>query len=772
MKSIRRLLGLVLLLAGPGAAAPAAAEAPAPPALQAVGPEGEPLGDCPLRHTAVTAEVAGFVAAVTVKQRFENPFDRPIEAIYTFPLSARGAVNAMRIRTGDRTIRGEIRRREEARRIYDDARAAGRLAALLDEERPNVFTQRIANLVPGASVEVAIEYHETLVYEAGAFEWTFPTVVGPRFVPGGGRVPDAARIAPPVTPEGTRAGHDLSLEVAIEAGVPIREIVSKLHEIDVARPGPTSARVSLLRKRELPNRDFVLRFAVAGADVRSGVLAHRNAGDGYASFVLLPPERVTPDRVAPKELVFVVDRSGSQSGLPLSKAKETLLWILERMGPDDTFQVVSFSNETELLFPRPERATPDARRRARAYVDALQANGGTHMSEAIAEIAGAPADAHRLRIVTFMTDGYVGNDHEVIDLVRRLRGTSRWFAFGTGNSVNRYLLDAIARHGGGEVEHVLLSDAGDVVARKFWERISSPVLTDVRLEFQGLDVAEVFPRQPSDVWAERPLVFHARYARPGRGRVVVHGFRAGEPWRGELDVDLPARAAGNESIAAMWARAKVDDLLARDLAGLQAERFPEPLRDEVVGIALAHAILTPFTSFVAVEDRVVNEGGTQRTVTVPVEMPQGVRYEGIFGERADEFAKFAAGAPVALSLARPSSVGFEQRRALSPGFDLVRESDEPARRMPLSAAARGRLSLDLLALLEGNASAAVRARVVGGEIEVRVTLRERSPAALADLARVGLTARVVTDAFLIGEIELSQLGRLAELDCVEEVALP
>jgi Ca-activated chloride channel family protein len=774
MRSLCRFVLLAALLVPP--AAPAAHSATAP-ALRAEGPEGEFLGDCPLRHTAVTAEVAGFVAAVTVRQRFENPFDRPIEAVYTFPLSARGAVSAMRIRTGERTIRGEIRRREEARRIYENARAAGQVAALLDEERPNVFAQRIANLVPGAAIEVEIEYRETLAYEAGAFEWSFPTVVGPRFVPGGGRVPDAARIAPPVTPEGTRAGHDFSMAVAIEAGVPIRGVASKLHEIEVARPTPTSARVSLRRGAEIPDRDFVLRIDVAGEEIASGVLTHRGEGDGYATFVLLPPARLTPDRVAPKELVFVVDRSGSQSGLPLEKAKETLLWILERMGPDDTFQVVSFSNRTELLFPRPERATPDAKRRARAYVSALQANGGTHMAEAIAEIAATPADAHRLRIVTFMTDGYVGNDHEVIELVRRTRGTSRWFAFGTGNSVNRYLLDGIARHGGGEVEYVLLSDPGEAVARRFWERIASPVLTDVRLELQGLAVTEVFPRTPSDVWAERPLVFHARYGRAGRGRVVVHGFRAGEPWRGELDVELPARKSGNDAIAAMWARAKVEDLLARDLAGLQLESLPDALRDEVVEIALAHAILTPFTSFVAVEERVVNEGGVQRTVSVPVEMPQGVQYEGIFGESEDEVAKMSgaggfAAAPTARALLRRAAPAAEGRSNRIAATSFRRGSSEPEPVAPLSATARRRLSPDLLALLDGRAPEAVRARVVGGEIEVRVVLRDRSARALVDLARVGLTARVVTDAFWIGQIEVAALARLAELDCVESVALP
>ncbi len=745
---------------------------PASAALDALDRDGHPLGACPLRHTEASAEIAGFVASVTVRQVFENPFDHPIEAVYSFPLSEHGAVHAMRIRTGERTIRGEIKRREEAREIYERARERGQLAALLEEERRNVFTQRIANLVPGARVEIEIEYRETLRYDAGAFEWVFPTVVGPRFSPGPDRVPDAERVTPPITPEGVPAGHEVRIRAAIDAGVPIQALESRLHEIDVERPNERTARVSL-RRGEVPNRDFVLRWSVAAAELSSGVLVHREGGQGYASFVLLPPARVTPDRVAPKELVFVIDRSGSQSGLPLMKAKETVLWILERLGPDDTFQVVSFSNQTEQLFPAPERATADAKRRARAYLDGIDANGGTYMAEAVEEIARSPADAHRLRIVAFMTDGYVGNDYEVLDLVRRLRGTSRWFPFGTGNSVNRALLDGIARHGGGEVEYVLLNESGETVARKFWDRISSPVLTDVSLEFSGFAVEDVLPAAPSDVWAERPLVFHARVPRAGRGTVVVRGYRGGEAWRQELDVEIPERAPENAALAATWARAKVDELLARDLAALQNGQFPERIKDQVVEIALAHEILTPFTAFVAVEERVVNEGGQQRTVTVPVEMPQGVRYEGIFdeAERASSlaFRSVAPQAGAAYAMSAPAAEARARRtyeagqRALQPG------KPDPA--SALSLRARERLAPELLALIAGDESAK-RSYAPDGRVEVKVTLAGNRARALDSLRRAGLTVQTSADGWVIGVIDVTRLAELAAQDGVARVALP
>jgi len=737
---------------------------------------GRVLGACPLERTEVSAEISGFVARVTVVQRFRNTADRPIEAVYTFPLSQRAAVDDMAMRAGDREIRGDIRRREDARREYEQAKARGQLAALLDQERPNVFTQSLANVMPGEGVEVRIRYVEPLQYEAGTFEFAFPTVVGPRFVPGARdgapRVPDADRITPPVTPQGTRAGHDIAISVDVKAPVPILGVESRLHEVDVERPAADRARVRLRQKAEIPNRDFVLRYAVAGDEVRSGYLAHRGeTGDGYVTFVLVPPKRVAPEAVAPRELIFVIDRSGSQHGLPLLKAKETMLWILDHMNPDDTFQVVDFGSTANVLFERPERASPEMRRRARAYIEALQANGGTMMAEAVQRIAAIPADGNRLRIVTFMTDGYVGNDYEVIDLVRRLRDTSRWFPFGTGNGVNRFLLEQMAKQGGGEVEYVLLNQPGERVARSFHERIASPVLTDVRLEVEGLDLDGVQPLAPSDLWAERPLVIHARYRRPGRGRVVLHGFRQGKPHRQALEVDLPAREPENRAVASIWARAAVDDLMQRDFRGLQTGRFPEPLKAQVVEVALAHRLVTPFTSFVAVDPRAVNPSGQVATVQVPVEMPQGVTYEGVFGAGPAGVASAAPAAPL-----RQGAVAEERARA-----EVGAEADAtPTRRRDVAAdrsagaaavltpAARARLAPDLVALLEGSPTSRP-VTVVDGRVQVRVRVTEASAALRERLGRAGLRIGLAGEGYLVGWVALADLARLAAADGVETV---
>jgi Ca-activated chloride channel family protein len=410
------------------------------------------------------------------------------------------------------------------------------------------------------------------------------------------------------------------------------------------------------------------------------------------------------------------------------------------------------------------------RRQARAYIDALEANGGTMMAGAVEAVCRTPAAENRLRVVTFMTDGYVGNDLEVLGLVKKLRGTSRWFSFGTGDSVNRFLIDGMARLGGGEADYVRLDASGEDVARTFHDKIASPVLTDVQVAFEGLDVIDVLPRERADVWAERPLVVHARYRTPGRGRAILRGFQQGKPHEQALAVILPDHAPGHDAIASMWARAKVEALTQEDLAAMQSGSFPPALRDEVVRVALGHRLLTPFTSFVAVEDRVVNEGGVARTVAVPVEMPRGVTYEGVFGDAASArmheavapSAPAAAGL-VAKSMARGS--GPRPRAQAQPPVEARDERDVSARR--LDATVRGRLAPELLALLE----AAPGGRPARDWVRIEVTLARGDAALVRALEAAGLQISQVRDRFVIGLAALDAIAAMARLPEVVRVAL-
>ncbi|MBX9669702.1 MAG: VIT and VWA domain-containing protein [Candidatus Obscuribacterales bacterium] len=608
---------------------------------------GQSLGQCPLKHTSVDVKVSGYVSRVTVKQTFHNPFEKKIEAVYTFPLSDTGAVDDMVMKIGARTIHGTIKKREEAREIYENAKAHGHVASLLDQERPNIFTQSVANIEPGKEIEITLQYIDLLPFEDGKYTFAFPTVVGPRFNPGGATgkqgtgwspdttiVPDASKITPPVTPEGTRSGHDISIRVRIDGGVPISNIRSALHGINITSQTERGADVALATKSTIPNRDFVLKWDVAGDSVKSGYLTYKdpNSKSGFFTVMLLPPKKVTTENVAPKEMIFLIDCSGSQSGPPLDKAKETLTYIIDHMNPNDSFQIISFNSTSTSLFPRPRKVSEEMKQEAKRYIKSLSANGGTWMGPAVEAVFDQPPDVNRLRIVTFMTDGYVGNDMEILGLIKKKRAKSRWFSFGTGNSVNRFLIDGIAKEGGGESEFVLLNTSGEEVGKKFYQRIASPVLTDVDVAVEGVEAKEIYPKDISDVWAQKPLYIKGRYTHAGAGTITLTGFSAGHPYKETLNVNFPESNSANPGIASIWARAKVDRLMSEDWFGAQQGNPNKEIKDEIVKTALDHHIMTQYTSFVAVDTSKVTKGGEATTKPVEVEMPDGVSREGVFGQ--------------------------------------------------------------------------------------------------------------------------------------------
>ncbi len=613
-------------------------------ALRAIGGDGQPRAECPLKHTDVKAEVSGPLARVTVTQQFHNPFQEKIEAVYVFPLPQAAAVDDMTMIVGDRTIKGKIKRREEAQAIYEAAREAGQAASLLDQERPNIFTQSVANIAPSAEVKVTISYVEYLKYEDGTYEFVFPMVVGPRYIPGrpigkqgGGRspdtnqVPDASRITPRVIPKGMRAGHDISIEVNLDAGVPIDGLKSALHEVDVANLDDHRAVVRLKDKATIPNKDFILKFGVAGKKISDAVMTHRGAQGGFFTLILQPPERVTEADVNPKELVFVLDTSGSMSGFPIEKAKETMKLALDNLYSDDTFNLITFSGDTHILFPRPVPATRENLLLAQRFLASRQGAGGTEMMKAIRAALEPSDEQDHIRIVCFMTDGHVGNDMEIISEVQK-HPNARVFAFGIGSSVNRFLLDKMAEHGRGEVEYVTLEDDGSAAARRFHERVRNPLLTDVEIDWGGLPVADVYPKRLPDLFSAKPLILTGRYTSAARGVIRLRGKLAGRNFVKEIPVELPESQPERDVLATLWARARIDDLMSQDYAGIQ-NGDPQPdAREAITQLGLEYRLMTQFTSFIAVEEMTVTEGGQPRRIDVPVEMPEGVSYEGVFGD--------------------------------------------------------------------------------------------------------------------------------------------
>jgi Ca-activated chloride channel family protein len=767
-----------LLLATAAAGAPASTGS-----LFTTDPDGRPQALCPLKHTAVQAEISGFLARVTVTQQFENPFQERIEAVYVFPLPQSAAVDDMTMLVGDRVVRGKIKRREEARAIYEAARAAGHVAGLLEQDRPNIFMQSVANIMPGEKVKITIRYVETLKYEAGVYEFVFPMVVGPRYIPGGAtgrqgggwapdtdRVPDASRITPPVAKPGTRAGHDISIEVKLDAGVPIDHLQSATHEIDLERPSAHQAVLRLRKQAVIPNQDFILRYDAAGRRIEDAVLAHRDKRGGFFTLILQPPERVTAEEATPKELVFVLDTSGSMSGFPIEKAKETMKLALEGLYPQDTFNLITFAGDTHVLFPEPAPATRENLRRAQQFLASRAGGGGTEMMKAI-RAALDPSDSQQhVRIVCFMTDGYVGNDLEIISEVQK-HPNARVFSFGIGGAVNRFLLDKMAEFGRGEVEYVGLKDDGSAAARRFHERVRNPLLTDISIDWAGMPVADVYPKRIPDLFGAKPVIVSGRYSAPWSGAIRLRGKMAGRPWSHELRVKLPPAEPAHDVLATLWARARVDDLMGQDYLGLQRGAARDDVREAITQLGLDYRLMTQFTSFVAVEEMTVTAGGELRRIEVPVEMPEGVSYEGVFGAEqpppaAPLMQMAATAAPSMAKSARPASES---------GVDR----DEPR---PLSAQERKRRALlsrlhpaiaSVIEQLKKPGAPAPQAKFIrSGQAEIQVWLADASPAVLAQLRRLGFEVLVQpkTSKIIVGRLPVEKLAALAEMEAVRYVA--
>jgi Ca-activated chloride channel family protein len=633
----------------------AARQEPAAPAPEATAPDpsgalvvldkdGRPQKlACPLKHTDVQAEVTGFLARVRVTQEFENPFKDKIEAVYTFPLPQAAAVDDMTMQVGERNVRGKILRREEAQAVYDAARSAGQVASLLDQERPNIFTQSVANIMPGERVTVTLSYVETLKYEAGTYEFVFPMTVAPRYMPGtatgrqgGGfapdtdKVPDASRITPNVAPEGMRAGHDISLAVKLDAGVPLDGVTSSSHAIELARTDERRAVVRLTDSATIPNKDFILRYDVAGKHINDALLTHRAGRGGFFTLILQPPEQVEPDEITAREIVFVLDTSGSMSGFPIEKAKQTMQLALTHLNPQDTFNLITFAGDTHILFPQPVAPTAENMKRAQSFLASRSGGGGTEMMTAIrAALDPSDAQAH-VRVVCFMTDGEVGNDMEIIGEVQK-HPNARVFSFGIGQSVNRFLLDKIAEYGRGEAEYVTLEADGDAAAKRFYERVRAPLLTDITIDWSGLPVADMYPQRIPDLFSAKPVIITGRYTAGGRGTIKLQGKVRGRDYVREIPVVLPEAEEQHDVLATLWARRRVDDLMGQDMNGMQQNNPRAELRETITQLGLEFRLMTQFTSFVAVEEMSYTDGGTPRRVDVPVELPEGMNRAAVFG---------------------------------------------------------------------------------------------------------------------------------------------
>lgn len=586
----------------------------------------------PLKHTAVDADINGYIGTVNVKQEYENPYDTKIEAVYVFPLPEKAAVSEFLMVIGDRTIRGILREKEEAEAIYREARRQGYVASLLVQRRPNIFEQKVANIEPGKAIDIDITYFHTLAFKDGWYSFVFPTVVGPRYNPPGYPDPvDAVRRGGGSNGPGTsveylrpeeRSGHDISIDVRVDAGVEIEEVKAS-HGVDVTRDDGRTAVVKLKNESTIPNRDFVLDFRVAGERVKSNLLTYRDpdTGEGYFTLMVIPPKDSTLVPRQAMEMVFVIDCSGSMRGQPMQQAKDAVRVALDRLDPNDTFQIIRFSDRASQFGTQPVPATERNLTQAREYVSALRADGGTEMINGVKSALDFPHDPSRFRFVTFMTDGYIGNERDILAAVHGRIGASRIFSFGVGNSVNRYLMERMADAGRGVVAYLGLDDSARDAMNRFFARVSRPALTDVEVDWGGMAVTDVYPPRLPDLFVGRPLVVTGKFTGE-RKTVRVLGTSGGE--RRTLMTAADEEGNAGSSLAKIWARLRIADLANRQTWAGDPHR---ELGDAILNTALRYQLVSNYTSFVAVDSSQKTAGGHGVTVRQALPVPDGVRYE-------------------------------------------------------------------------------------------------------------------------------------------------
>lgn len=601
----------------------------------------------PLVHTDAVLDVRGLVASATVTQQYENSSSTPIEAIYVFPLPHDAAVYDMEIRIGERVIRSEIHEREEAKKVYEKAKTEGKHAALLEQERPNIFTASIANIMPNDKVDVRLRYVEPLKWEAGKMRIVFPMVVGPRYVPGtqtighegtgwaydSDAVPDASRITPIVRNPDTRPGHDISITVNLDPGIKASSITSVSHDIGILAGAQASQRVQLINGATLPNKDFVLELQQAESSQPTTALFLSPATDSAETNFLLAtfPPTVQPAQRVPVEMLYMIDVSGSMEGTSIQQARNALLQALDRLTSNDRFGILAFSSDYREFAQVPLPATPENVKAARAYVQGLQAGGGTEMLPALMHLMQKPTSAGYLRHIILLTDGDLGNEDQIFAALRQNLGNARLYTVAIGSAPNLFLATKMAQFGRGTFTQISHVDEIQAQMSRLFESIESPVLTDVKLTFEGVEVADVYPERLPDLFQRQPLVVYGRITKGRVGKMHLTARAGNEPYEATIDFDA-ASATFHPGITTLWARQRVEDLMDRWQEANGDDRAE--IRNAVIAHAIHYRLVTRFTSLVAVEQVVVNPGGLSNAAPVPSELPQGWHMDKVFGAPA------------------------------------------------------------------------------------------------------------------------------------------
>lgn len=589
--------------------------------------------DCfPLKKTSVTADINGVIADIHVVQSYANEGTSPINACYVFPASTKVTVHGMQMQIGNQLVTAKIKEKEDAKKEFEEAKEEGKSASLLSEERPNVFTMNIANIMPGDNVSVDLHYTELITPTDGVYQFVYPTVSGPRYV---GPVKDDCGTreewtATPYLPEGTDPKDRYDIRVSLSAAVPITELASSSHEIMVDWRDKTRAVVSLADASDYAgNRDFILDYRMTGQDISTGLMLNKGSDENFFMLMVQPPERCNAGDIPPREYIFVLDVSGSMSGYPLDTAKELIKNLVSDLGETDTFNLILFSGASSQMSGRSVPANKENIDRALRIIDEQEGAGGTELAPALRDAVAIPDSKDVARSVVVITDGYVYGEEEIFEIIHKNTGDADFFSFGIGRGVNRNLIEGIAKAGQGEPFVVTDQEEAAEVSGKFKTYIQSPVMTDINVKFDGFDVYDVEPAVLPTLFARRPIVLLGKWRGEPRGTVQITGKTGNSDYAQTIPLAEAVSSDGGQPVTAvtlesdvlsyLWAQKRIERLTDYGLN----ESNPD-VKTEVTQLGLTYSILTPYTSFIAVTETVRNPDKNSTDVDQPLPLPLGV----------------------------------------------------------------------------------------------------------------------------------------------------
>jgi Ca-activated chloride channel family protein len=602
----------------------------------------------------VAMEITGMVNRVNVTQTFTNTTDNWQEGIYIFPLPEDAAVDHMRLKIGERVIEGQIKEKKEAKKIYKRAKQTGKKAALTEQERPNIFTTSVANIAPHETVKVEIEFQQITHYDNGAFSIRFPMTVGPRYIPGENlsrnyagfssgtgwaydtdEVIDASRVTPHILHPDRKRKNIVTVKIDLNAGLELERIHSPYHEIEIDKQN-NQYYINLRQDSTLANRDFELIWQPNSSDVpKAALFTEEINGYDYGMIMMLPPD-VEKAEILNREIIYVIDTSGSMDGESILQAKTALRLSLTRLKPDDYFNIIQFNSLTSSLFHQSQPANQASLLRALNYVNSLRADGGTEMEPALYAALENQERNVGLRQVIFITDGSIGNEQALFETIQQRLGRSRLFTIGIGSAPNSHFMSRAANFGRGT--HTYIGKLSEVTTRmqSFFEKIESPVLRDIHTNigqlsgFKFMNSMEIWPQKINDLYSGEPLLIAVRAKNLPLDEIRISGQVAKSRWSSSL---MLAGGQNRTGIAKFWARKKIAALMEQK----QDDEF-ESVKKIITNTALEHHLVSKFTSLIAVDLSPVRPSNEKlNSHPVPGHLPLNWQYDKVFGRKFSVF---------------------------------------------------------------------------------------------------------------------------------------